>query len=98
MGYQITKPQGRVTLVGVPQKGHNINIYSLPLHFGKGLSGSHGGEASPQVDIPRYQNLYSAGRIKLKQLITAHYPLAEINAAIADLKAGKIAGRCLIHM
>jgi S-(hydroxymethyl)glutathione dehydrogenase/alcohol dehydrogenase len=98
MGYQITKPQGRVTLVGVPRKGSNIEIYSLPLHFGKGLSGSHGGEAIPHLDIPRYQNLYSAGRIKLKQLITAHYSLAQVNEAIADLKSGKIAGRCLLHI
>ena len=45
---QITKPQGRVTLVGVPRKGNNISIYSLPLHFGKVLSGSHGGDAIPQ--------------------------------------------------
>ncbi|HSW70968.1 MAG TPA: zinc-binding dehydrogenase, partial [Gammaproteobacteria bacterium] len=42
MGYQLIKPQGCVTLVGVPRKGDNINIYSLPLHFGKGLRGSHG--------------------------------------------------------
>jgi S-(hydroxymethyl)glutathione dehydrogenase / alcohol dehydrogenase len=98
LGYEITKPQGRVTLVGVPQKGSNIGIYSLPLHFGKGLSGSHGGEAVPHVDIPRYQNLYKAGRIKLRQLITAHYSLADVNQAIADIKSGKIAGRCLIHM
>lgn len=98
MGYQITKPQGRVTLVGVPKKGSNIEIYSLPLHFGKGLSGSHGGEAIPHLDIPRYQNLYRAGRIKLQPLITAHYSLAQVNEAIADLKSGKIAGRCLLHM
>jgi len=98
MGYQITKPQGRVTLVGVPRKGSDIKIYSLPLHFGKGLSGSHGGEAIPHLDIPRYQKLYRAGRIKLQQLITAHYPLAQVNEAIADLKSGKIAGRCLLHM
>jgi S-(hydroxymethyl)glutathione dehydrogenase/alcohol dehydrogenase len=39
LGYQITKPQGRVTLVGVPRKGNNISIYSLPLHFGKVLCG-----------------------------------------------------------
>jgi Zn-dependent alcohol dehydrogenase len=98
MGYQITKPQGRVTLVGVPKKGSNIDIYSLPLHFGKGLSGSHGGEAIPHLDIPRYQNLYRAGRIKLQPLITAHYPLAAVNDAIAYLKSGKIAGRCLLHI
>lgn len=98
MAYQITKPQGRVTLVGVPRKGNNINIYSLPLHFGKGLSGSHGGEAIPQIDIPRYHELFRSGRIKLRELITGHYTLDQVNDAITDIRAGKIAGRCLIRM
>jgi S-(hydroxymethyl)glutathione dehydrogenase / alcohol dehydrogenase len=97
LGYQLVKPQGRVTLVGVPRKGNNIQIYSLPLHFGKVLSGSQGGEAIPQTDIPRYHNLFRAGRIKLKELITDRYPLTEINEAIAAMRSGKIAGRCLIR-
>ncbi|MBV5302732.1 MAG: zinc-binding dehydrogenase [Chlorobium sp.] len=98
MGYQITKPQGRVTLVGVPRKNNNISIYSLQLHFGKGLSGSHGGEAIPQIDIPRYQNLYREGRIKLRELITHHYSLGQVNEAIAGMRNGEIAGRCLIRL
>lgn len=98
MGYQITKPQGRVTLVGVPRSGSNINIHSLPLHFGKGLSGSHGGEAIPQSDIPRYQQLFCHGRIKLKNLITNHYSLDRINEALAGVRSGAIAGRCMINM
>jgi Zn-dependent alcohol dehydrogenase len=98
LGYQITKPQGRVTLVGVPRKGNNINIYSLPLHFGKGLSGSHGGEAIPNIDIPRYQNLFSAGRIKLHELLTERLPLDDINIAIENMRSGKTSGRCLISM
>ncbi|MFA5159625.1 MAG: zinc-binding dehydrogenase [Candidatus Omnitrophota bacterium] len=96
LGYQITKPQGRVTLVGVPRRGNNINIYSLPLHFGKGLNGSHGGETVPQIDIPRYHQLYRSGRIKLRELITDYYPLEKVNDAIADMRSGKVSGRCLI--
>ena len=98
LGYQITKPQGRVTLVGVPRKGKNISIYSLPLHFGKGLSGSHGGEAIPQTDIPRYHQLFRTGRIQLKNLITNYYPLEKINEALDGVRSGAIAGRCLIVM
>lgn len=98
LGYEITKPQGRVTLVGVPRKGNNINIYSLPLHFGKGLSGSHGGEAIPQIDIPRYNNLYKAGKLQLKNLLTKTYSLDQINQAILDMRTGAISGRCLIKM
>lgn len=98
MGYQITKAQGRVTLVGVPRKDNNISIYSLPLHFGKGLSGSHGGEAIPQTDIPRYHNLFRSGKLQLKQLLTETYSLDQINEAIADMRSGKMRGRCLIKV
>jgi S-(hydroxymethyl)glutathione dehydrogenase / alcohol dehydrogenase len=98
MGYEISKPQGRVTLVGVPRKGNAVQIYSLPLHFGKGLSGSHGGEAVPQTDIPRYHQLYRAGRIKLRELITDYFTLDQINEAVAGMRDGRIAGRCLVRL
>lgn len=97
MGYELTKAQGRVILVGVPRKGKTINIYSLPLHFGKIISGSHGGEAVPHVDIPRYQKLLDAGRIQLKPLITEYFKLEEINTAIQRMRSGEMAGRCLIQ-
>ena len=98
MGYELTKPQGRVTLVGVPKKGSNIGIYSLPLHFGKVINGSHGGETVPEVDIPRYSGLYRSGRLKLKELLTDYFELSEINAAITSMRAGRISGRCLIKL
>lgn len=98
MGYALTKAQGRVVLVGVPRKGNNINIYSLPLHFGKSISGSQGGEAMPAQDIPRYQAMFSAGRIKLKELITERFELGEINAAMERMRNGALSGRCLIRM
>lgn len=98
MGYQLTKPQGRVVLVGVPKYGNNIGIFSLPLHFGKTISGSHGGEAVPQEDIPRYGALYRAGKLKLKELLTDYFPLSEINVAICGMRNGAIRGRCLVKM
>lgn len=98
MGYELTKPQGRVVLVGVPKKGKSITIYSLPLHFGKTVSGSHGGESHPDEDIPRYQKLVSTGRVQLKSLITDYFTLDGINTAIERMRSGEIAGRCLIRM
>ena len=97
-GYQMTKPQGKVTLVGVPRKGNNINIYSLPLHFGKRMVGSQGGEAEPNEDIHRYYNLYNAGRIMLSELITEKVPLEEINEAIDRMRSGKLSGRVMLNM
>lgn len=98
LGYGLTHAQGRVILVGVPRKGNNINIHSLPLHFGKGITGSHGGEAVPHQDISRYQRLYRNGRIKLCGLITNFYSLDRVNEAISAMRDGGVTGRCLVTM
>lgn len=98
MAYELAKPQGRVILVGVPNKGDNISIHSLPLHFGKILTGSHGGEANPTLDIPKYVRLYNVGKLKLKELITDRFNFNEINVAIEKMRAGEIAGRCLVKI
>ncbi|TAN51781.1 MAG: dehydrogenase [Methylococcaceae bacterium] len=97
-GYALTKPQGRVVLVGVPKKGNAVAIYTLPLHFGKILQGSHGGEAIPHEDIPRFQKLLDAGKIQLKPLITDKFALDQINMAIQKMRSGDIVGRCIIDM
>jgi S-(hydroxymethyl)glutathione dehydrogenase/alcohol dehydrogenase len=98
MGYEIVAGQGRVILVGVPKKGNTININSLQLHFGKLLIGSHGGEAIPQVDIPRLMRYYRQGKLELRGLITNEYRLEDINTAISDMRDGKVTGRCLIKL
>lgn len=96
--YDLTKPQGRVILVGVPRKGNNISIYTLPLHFGKIITGSHGGECRPDVDIPRYIALSEAGKMQLAPFITDEYALERINDALDDMRSGKMVGRCLLRM
>ncbi len=98
LGYRLTKPQGKVVLVGVPRQGQDVTFHSLPLHFGKGFSGSHGGEAIPETDIPRYLKLYRHGRLRLRELITERHGLDDINVALDRMRSGAIRGRCLIDM
>ena len=95
-GYKLIHQTGRLILVGVPKVGENINIFTLPLHFGKTISGSHGGETNPDFDIPRYINLLINNKISFKGLVTERYPLKEINNAIQRIKNGKTVGRVLI--
>ena len=96
LGYHLTGNQGRVVLVGVPKIGDNINIFSLPLHFGKSISGSHGGEVNPNEDIPRYLKMMQKEKIDLEALITEEYALEDINTAIDRMISGKTKGRCVI--
>lgn len=95
--YELTHADGRTILVGVPRKGDNISIYSLPLHFKKVLTGSHGGSCEPHIDIPRYIRMCNAGKLDLAGLVTDEFPLDEINDAIDLVRAGG-SGRVLVRM
>jgi len=97
LAYELTHPDGKTILVGVPRKGDNISIYSLPLHFKKTLHGSHGGNAEPHVDIPRYVRLMQAGKLSLDGLVTHEFTLEAINEAIDLVRKGE-AGRVLLRM
>ena len=97
LAYELTHADGRTILVGVPRKGDNVNIYTLPLHFNKVLKGSHGGSALPHLEIPRLIRLVNQGRMKLDGLFTHEFSLANINDAIAALRSGE-AGRVLINI
>ena len=97
MAYELTKPDGKTILVGVPKKGDNISIYSLPLHFKKVLTGSEGGSSVPDQDIPRLIKLMQAKKMTLDGLVTHEFPLEEINQAIELFRSGD-AGRIILRM
>jgi S-(hydroxymethyl)glutathione dehydrogenase/alcohol dehydrogenase len=98
LAYRLSGPQGRTVLVGVPPAGSTVRIHTLPLHFGKVLTGSHGGSAQPERDIPRFGELAAEGRLLLAEMAGERYPLDSINEALEDLRAGRGAGRPLIEV
>ena len=93
--YELTASDGKTILAGVPK--NKITIYSLPLHFKKILTGSHGGDSIPDIEIPRYIRLLSKKKMTLDNMITDEFKLTEINDAIDLLRSGK-AGRIVIKM
>ena len=95
LAYDLTHPDGTCVLVGVPAE--KVTIYTLPMHFNKVLTGSHGGDAVPHVDIPRIIRLNRAGRLSFDGLITHELPLDNINAAL-DLVRSGTAGRVLLRV
>lgn len=96
IAYELSKSKGRSILVGVPKKGHKARLFSLPLHFGKVLKGSHGGDSNPSVDIPRYIKLMQAGKLSLEGLITHRFVFREVNTAIQQMQSGEVTGRCCL--
>jgi S-(hydroxymethyl)glutathione dehydrogenase/alcohol dehydrogenase len=95
LAYDLTHADGTCVLVGVPSE--KVTIYTLPIHFNKVLTGSHGGDAVPHVDIPRLLRLLKAGRLSFDGLITHEFPLDEINTALDLVRSGN-AGRVLLKV
>jgi S-(hydroxymethyl)glutathione dehydrogenase/alcohol dehydrogenase len=93
--YDITHPDGTCVLVGVPSE--KVTIYTLPIHFNKVLTGSHGGDAAPHIDIPRLIRLTKAGRLSFDGIITHEYTLDDINAALDMVRSGN-AGRVVLRV
>ena len=94
---RVTNARGRTVLVGVPPKDSTAAISTLPLHFEKQITGSHGGECRPEIDIPHYVRMVREGRLALGSLVGQRYPLADINTAIADMTSGRLAGRAIVR-
>jgi S-(hydroxymethyl)glutathione dehydrogenase/alcohol dehydrogenase len=95
LAYDLTHPDGACVLVGVPNE--KVTIYTLPIHFNKVLTGSHGGDAVPHVDIPRLIRLNEADRLSFSGLITHEFKLDEINKALDVVRSGT-AGRVLLDI
>lgn len=97
-GYSLVAPGGKMILVGQPRHDTTLPIYAMRRHYtGKVLFDSQGGLTNPTVDIPRYLDLYKQGKLKLDDLITHRFKLAEVNEAIAVMEQGE-AGRCILTM
>ncbi len=87
---QMVRKGGTAVIVGMP--GNDEVMISLNAHHltqGRTVLGSNMGSTRLLVDIPRLVALYQEGRLKLDELVTGRYPLAEINEAIASMERGE---------
>jgi S-(hydroxymethyl)glutathione dehydrogenase/alcohol dehydrogenase len=82
--------RGRVVATAVAHPDEtkvDMSLFELTL-FEKQLRGCVFGSANPQIDIPRLLSLYRRGLLKLDELVTRTYALAEINEGYRDLEEG----------
>jgi S-(hydroxymethyl)glutathione dehydrogenase/alcohol dehydrogenase len=95
--FELTSPQGRCIIFGVMPSQHKLALNTLPLHFGKVLTGSHGGESRPAEDVPRYLRLLTANRFDVADFVSHRGTLAEINDLIARMRAGEVV-HAMVHL
>ena len=88
--YQLLAPSGTAVMVGLPALGVKSEFDVLIFtSSSQRILGSTMGSSNIQTDIPKLIDLYRQGRLKLDELISARYPLEEINEAIASVQRGE---------
>jgi S-(hydroxymethyl)glutathione dehydrogenase/alcohol dehydrogenase len=81
---------GKLIVVGMAPLGTTLNIATYEFLLGKGVTGTVQGDINPQIDIPRYVDLYMNGKLPIDKLISKTYSLDEINEGFEALEKGEI--------
>lgn len=80
---------GATVLVGMPPLGYESKFDPLTLaDAGQRIIGSKMGQSTIRRDIPAMVASYHSGRLKLDELVTGRFGLAEINEALGATRKG----------
>jgi Zn-dependent alcohol dehydrogenase len=85
----LTAPGGTTVTVGLPAPDARASVSPLLLTAeARTVVGSYLGSAVPSRDIPRYVELWRAGRLPLERLVSSRIRLDDLDAAMDRLAAG----------
>lgn len=90
LAYRCTRRGGTTVTAGLSNPQH---LFSIP-HVGivaeeRTIKGSYLGSCDPQRDIPRFIQMYRAGRLPVDKLLSERIELDDINAGFDRLADGK---------
>ncbi len=94
--FPLTSPTGRCVIFGVMPHDKKLSFNTLPLHFGKLLTGSHGGSSQPAEDIPRYLRMLNDKVFDPRPFVSHRVGLEQVNEGIAKMRSGEVI-HCMIH-
>ncbi|MFM7374127.1 MAG: dehydrogenase, partial [Chthoniobacterales bacterium] len=77
---------GRCVLFGVMPSDQRVSIHTLPLHFGRTLTGSEGGQSRPEVDIPEILRRLSSGKLDVAGFVSHRGSLGELPEVIDGMR------------
>lgn len=87
---------GTAGVLGVAGLDADVRANAFELLKGRTVIGSVMGHEAPATLIPRVLDLHRRGRFPLERLVRT-YPLTDIDAAVADSRAGKTVKAVLTH-
>jgi alcohol dehydrogenase len=90
LAYRATRRGGTTVTAGLPNPQH---LFSIPqvgiVAEERTIKGSYLGSCDPARDIPRYIEMYRAGRLPIDRLLSEHIALEQLNEGFDRLADGK---------
>ena len=92
--WAVTRAAGHVVLASVTHdQNASVTFPAIPLAmFGKTIHSCQWGWINIRRDLPRFIRLIEAGQVQVRPLVTRHYPLEDLNEALADVAARRNLG------
>ena len=87
-GFAMLGKRGLEVLVGLPESGATFSVPVWSFINECRITGSLMGSTRLSVEVPHLVDLYQHQRLKLDELISARYPLEQINEAIESTEKG----------
>jgi S-(hydroxymethyl)glutathione dehydrogenase / alcohol dehydrogenase len=89
--FAMLRKGGTATIIGMIPEGQKIELPGSEFLDEKKIQGSNMGSNRFRIDMPRYVDLYLAGRLKLDELVSARIGLDEVNEGFARMSRGEVA-------
>jgi len=84
------RPSGMAVVLGLAPIGATFSIEAWRFMREVVITGCTLGSIKPQLDIPRYVDMFMDGALPLDKLVSEHYSLDKVNDAVKDTLEGKI--------
>jgi len=81
---------GKMIVAGMSPLTDMLTIAPFEFLLGKTITGTVQGDVIAPIDIPRYVDMYMAGRLPIDELITRTYTLDQINEALEAMEKGDV--------
>jgi S-(hydroxymethyl)glutathione dehydrogenase/alcohol dehydrogenase len=89
--YDLAKLRGgRCVLFGVMPHDQRVSIHTLPLHFGRILTGSEGGQSHPDRDIPAILQKLAAAGLDLSGFVSHRGTLDALPEVMQGMRDGEV--------
>jgi len=94
--FRMLRRGGTANIIGMIPIGVTIELRGADFLGEKRIQGSMMGSNRFPVDMPRFVDMYMAGKLKLDDLVSRRIKLEQVNEAFAEMKTGNVARSVIV--